>query len=52
MHTGPLPGGRCHAVISSVNVCLKSFALLYNWFLYSNMSGRKVVKLKLMIMNM
>jgi len=32
MHTGQFPGGR-DAVISSVNICLNSFALLCNWFL-------------------
>lgn len=51
MHTGQFPGGK-YAVISFVNVCLNSFALLCNWFLCSNMSDRKVVKLKLLIMNM
>jgi len=41
MHTGQFPGGK-YAVISSVNVCLNSFALLCIWFLCSNMSEKKL----------
>jgi hypothetical protein len=50
LHTGQFPGEK-YAVISSVNLRLNSSALLCNWFLCSNMSERKVVKLKLLIMN-
>jgi hypothetical protein len=50
MHTGQFPGGK-YAVISSVDLCLNSFAVLCNWFLCSNMSERKVVNLELLMMN-
>jgi hypothetical protein len=49
MHTGQLPVGQCHAVNSSVNVCLNTFALLHNWFCAVTCLKKSVVELKLLI---